>query len=84
MIGSNLCRDSAIEQFVFFCVKASVAAVKIDSSCEFAPAVDALSDEAFSSHVVRKLIRYRMRRGGRRSKNVFENLGGIRHLDTLA
>ena len=55
MIGSNLCRDSAIEQFVFFCVKASVAAVKIDSSCEFAPAVDALSDEAFSSHVVRKL-----------------------------
>ena len=32
-MGSNLCSDSAIEQFVFFRVKASVAAVNIESSC---------------------------------------------------
>jgi hypothetical protein len=32
-MGSNLCSDSAMEQFVFFRVKASVAAVNIESSC---------------------------------------------------
>ena len=33
MIGSKRFSDSAIEQLVFFCVKDSVAAVKMESSC---------------------------------------------------
>ena len=32
-MGSKRFSDSAIEQFVFFCVNDSVAAVKIESSC---------------------------------------------------
>ena len=32
-MGSNRFSDSAIEQLVFFCVKVSVAAVKMDISC---------------------------------------------------
>lgn len=40
-MGSNLSRDSAIEQFVFFCVKLSVAAVKMDNSWGFALVTDA-------------------------------------------
>jgi hypothetical protein len=32
IIGRNLSSDSAIEQFVFFCVNVSVAAVNIESS----------------------------------------------------
>jgi len=31
-MGSKRVRDSAMEQFVFFCAKDSVAAVKIESS----------------------------------------------------
>ena len=31
-MGEKRCSDSAIEQFVFFCVKASVAAVKMEIS----------------------------------------------------
>lgn len=37
-MGSNRFNDSAIEQFVFFCVNASVAAVKIEISCSGADA----------------------------------------------